>query len=184
MRRPAVADPVGEHLGAVEVAEGDVVDAVEHAGRHAGHAADADVALGLAGLAAGHEGVGEHHRPGAGGADGQVAAYALHGGRERGLVGPGGQLPGLGEGQRVEVGQAVDRDRPVVVGQPRRAMPTLEASVRMKTPAASISRELNPRRCAESWLPLVSTTWARERASRTSDSSASRTASTWGRARS
>ena len=33
----------------------------------------------------------------------------------------------------------------------------------MKTPAASISRELNPSRCAESWLPLVSTTWARER---------------------
>ena len=63
-------------------------------------------------------------------------------------------------------------------------MPTVEASVRMKTPAASISRELNPRRWAESWLPLVSTTFAREAARRASVSSASRTASTWGSARS
>ena len=37
----------------------------------------------------------------------------------------------------------------------RTGVPTEEASVRMKTPAASISRELNPSRWAESWLPLV-----------------------------
>ena len=54
----------------------------------------------------------------------------------------------------------------------------------MNTPAASISRELNPRRWAESWLPLVSTTFARDRASRTRVSSANRTASTGGSARS
>ena len=63
-------------------------------------------------------------------------------------------------------------------------VPTEPASVRMKTPAASISRELKPSRCAESWLPLVSTTFAREAASRARVSSASRIASTWGRARS
>ena len=61
---------------------------------------------------------------------------------------------------------------------------TEEASVRMKTPAASIRRELKPSRCAESWLPLVITTWARDAASRARASSARRTASTWGSARS
>ena len=82
---------------------------------------------------------------------------------ERGLVGAGGQRPGLGQRERVEVGQAVDRDRPVLVVEQRRACRPSPASVRMKTPAASISRELNPSRWAESWLPLVSTTCARER---------------------
>ena len=63
-------------------------------------------------------------------------------------------------------------------------VPTVEASVRRNTPAASISREPNPSRWAESWLPEVSTTRAREAASRANVSSASRTASTCGRARS
>ena len=183
-RGPAVAHPVGQRLGAVEVAEGDVVDPVEQPGRHPGHPADADVALGLAGLAAGHEGVRQHHRPRAGGAGGEVAAYAVawpRTARPRGSAraaprarpAPAGRGRG---GRRRPPGRA---RRPARRGCRRSA-----ASVRMKTPAASISRELNPSRCAESWLPLVSTTRARERASRASDSSASRTASTGGSARS
>ena len=63
-------------------------------------------------------------------------------------------------------------------------MPTDAASVRMKTPAASMSREPKPSRWAESWFPLVTTTRARDEASRANASSASRTASTWGSARS
>jgi hypothetical protein len=63
-------------------------------------------------------------------------------------------------------------------------VPTAPASVRRWTPAASMSRLEKPSRCAESWLPLVTTTLARDRASRTKASSASRTASTGGSARS
>ncbi len=63
-------------------------------------------------------------------------------------------------------------------------VPTDDGSVRRWTPAESMSREEKPRRWAESWLPLVSTTVARDDASRTSVSSARRTASTGGSARS
>ncbi len=101
----------------MEVAQRDVVDTVEQTGRHPGHPADADVALGLAGLAAGDERVRQHHRPRAGGAEGEVAAYSAEGLGQRGLVGAHRQRPGLGERQGVEVGQAVDRDGSVLVGQ-------------------------------------------------------------------
>ena len=63
-------------------------------------------------------------------------------------------------------------------------VPTDEASVRTWTPAKSISRAPNPSRWALSWLPLLTTTLAREDASRANVSSASATASTWGSARS
>ena len=42
-------------------------------------------------------------------------------------------------------------------------VPTSETSVRRWMPASSMSRELNPSRWAESWLPLVSTAVARDR---------------------
>ena len=114
-RGAAVADRVGERVPAVQVAEGDVVDAVERGGGHPRHPADADVALGVGGLGAGDEGVGHHDRAGAWAAAGEVGADADHGGVDRGLVGPGRQLPGLRQGARVEVGQGVDRDGAVLV---------------------------------------------------------------------
>ena len=117
-RGAAVAHPVGQRLGTVEVAEGDVVDPVEQPGRHPGHPADADVALGLAGLAARHEGVRQHDGAGAGRAGREVAAYAVEGDGQRCLVGAHGQAPRLGQRQRVEEGEAVDGDRTVLVGQP------------------------------------------------------------------
>ena len=84
---------------------------------------DADVALGLAGrdrCLAGDERVGEHHGAGAAGASGEVGADPAHRLGERGLVAAGGQVPRLPEVVGVEVGQAVDRDRPVVVAEQHR----------------------------------------------------------------
>ncbi len=71
------------------------------------------------GLSARHEGVGKHHaaNPGAAGPSGQVGADPLHRRSERGLMGAHGEAPGLAQGLRVEVGEAVDRHRTVHVGQ-------------------------------------------------------------------
>ena len=49
-RRAGVADALGDGLAAVQMAERDVVDAVEDAGGHGGDPADGDVALAVAGL--------------------------------------------------------------------------------------------------------------------------------------
>ncbi len=59
--RPAVVHPGAHLLPAVQVAQGHVVDAVEHLGGHGRHAADADVALAVAGQAPRHEGMGGQH---------------------------------------------------------------------------------------------------------------------------
>ena len=96
--------------------------------------------------------------------------------------------PPRGSGRAAPTARAARRGRGRGCRRPRpgrarpRAAPACRraaASARMNTPAASISRELKPSRCAESWLPLVSTTRARDAASRARASSASRTASTW-----
>ena len=55
-----------------------------------------------------------------------------------------GQRPRLAQRVGVEVGQAVDGDRAVVVARAATGVPTVGASVRMWTPAASISREPKP----------------------------------------
>ena len=99
----------------MEVAERDVVDAVEDAGGDAGDPTHADVALGVARLGAGDERVREDDR--AGPAHGRVGPHPAHGLLERGLVGPDGEAPRLGHGVRVEVGDAVHRHGPVVVGE-------------------------------------------------------------------
>ena len=114
-RRPAVAQGVAEHRPAVEVAERGVGDAVEERRRHHRHAPDADVTLRLARQAAGHEGVGQHHR--AHRPRGQVGAHAAHGLGDGRLVAASRQPPRLVERLRVEVGETVHRDRAVLVGQ-------------------------------------------------------------------
>ena len=109
-RRAAVADPVGQGVPAVQVAEGDVVDAVEDPGRDQGDAADADVALGVAGLAAGDERVGQHQRAGAARSAGEVGADPGHRGAQGGLVRAPAQSPRLAQRVGLEVGDAVDGD--------------------------------------------------------------------------
>lgn len=69
---------LGEGLRAVEVAERDVVDAVEDRARHLLDAADRDGPLRIGRLAAGDERVREHDRPHAGAA-GEVFADPAHG---------------------------------------------------------------------------------------------------------
>ena len=86
-------------------------------GRDAGDAADADVALGLAGGGAGDEGVREDHRARGRRAGGEVAAHAGHRLRQRGLVAAVAEPPRLEQRGRVEVGEGVDRDVAVLVAE-------------------------------------------------------------------
>ncbi len=99
------------------MAERHVVDAVEHGGGHGRDAADGDVPFAVARFAAGDEGVGEDDGAGAGRAGGEVGAHPVHGGGEDGLV-PGALHTELvpDEGG-LQVGQAVEGDVPVRVGQ-------------------------------------------------------------------
>ena len=80
-----------------------------------GDAAHRDVALALAGQSARDERVRQHDRPGARRAGGEVGADAVHRRRHHGLVGAGRQVPGAGEDVGLEVGDAVDGDRAVLV---------------------------------------------------------------------
>ena len=144
-RGAGVAQGRGELVRAVEVAERGVVDAVEDASWRTRETpptlmsrSDSD------GAAAGDEGVGQHHRAG------RWTRAARSGGRGSSpRTGPprgcGAPRPhGSRSADGVEVGDGVDRDRRR--GGPRAAtgVPTLAASVRTKTPAASISREPKP----------------------------------------
>ncbi len=100
------------------MAERHVVDAVEHGGGHGRDAADGNVPFAVARFAAGDEGVGEDDGAGAlGRAGGEVGAHPVHGGGEDGLV-PGALHTELvpDEGG-LQVGQAVEGDVPVRVGQ-------------------------------------------------------------------
>lgn len=72
-------DAVVDVLRAVEVAEGDVVDAVKDARRDMGDAADVDVAFAVAGGSAGDERVGEDHGAGSGRVGGEVGPDEIHG---------------------------------------------------------------------------------------------------------
>ena len=75
----------------------------------------------VAGQPARHERVGQHDGPAPAGAA-EVGAHASHRLGERRLVGAGREPPRLVQRLRVEVGDAVDRDRPVgVLEQHRRA---------------------------------------------------------------
>lgn len=107
-RGPAVVDAVVDGLGAVQVAEGGVVDAVEHGGAGVGNAADADVAFAVAGVGAGDERVGQDDGAGALGAGGEVGADGVQGRGEDGLVGGGFHLHLLVDHGGVQVGHAVD----------------------------------------------------------------------------
>ena len=108
-RRAAIAQAaVGEGLGFVEVAEGDVVEGVEGAGGDLVEAADGAL-LGVAGLRAGDEVVGDEHIAGArvgvgvgdGGGDGVGIGFD-------GVVGVEfAGLGGLQEGEEVDVEAAV-----------------------------------------------------------------------------
>lgn len=99
------------------MAERHVVDAVEHGGGHGRDTADRDVPFAVAGSAAGDEGVGEDDGAGAGRAGGEVGAHPVHGGGEHRLV-PGALHAELVPHQGgLQVGQAVEGDVPVRVGQ-------------------------------------------------------------------
>lgn len=112
--RPAVADTVGQHVAAVQVAQGRVGDVLERRDGDARDATDTDVALGLRWLGAGDEGVGDHDRPHARPTR-EVASYAAHRLAERGLVGARGQPPRGEQCRRVEPRQWVERHRSVLV---------------------------------------------------------------------
>ena len=116
-RGAGVAQPLVEHVGAVEVAEGGVVDAVEEAGRDPGHPADADVALGLRGRRAGDEGMRQHHAAGGGGPRREVGPDPRHRLGQRCLVAAAAERPGLEQRRGVEVGDRVDRHVSVLVGE-------------------------------------------------------------------
>ena len=109
--------------------------------------------------------------------------HALHGRGQCCFVGASAQVPSLSNRVGLEIGQPVDGDLPVLVVE-NDGTPTSCQRVRMCTPARSASRALKPSRMGESWLPLVTTTFAREAASRASVSPASSIASTGGSARS
>ena len=83
----------------------------------------------------------------------------------RSPAGSGGSSAAHGLG--LEVRQPVDRDLAVLVGQQHRLGAAVRGRVRTCTPAASTSRAPTPRREAESWLPLVTTTRAPASRSRT-----------------
>lgn len=85
-RGAGVPDTARDPLGAVEMAEGHVADAVEDPGRDRRDPADGDVALAVAGLPARNEGVREDDGAGAPGAGGEVGADPVHGGGEDRLV--------------------------------------------------------------------------------------------------
>ena len=121
-RRPAVADRVGQRVPPVQVAEGGVVDAVEHRRRHDRHATDADVALGVARLGARDEGVREHDRAGGTRPAGQVRPDPPHRLGQGRLVRASREPPWLAARVGVEVGDAVHGHRAVLVlQQDRRA---------------------------------------------------------------
>jgi hypothetical protein len=120
-RGAAVAHPGRDRLGPVQMAERDVVDAVEDAGRYEVDPADADVALAVAGHAATDEGVGEHDRADPGSQE-EVGAHPVHRRAQHRLVAdlPVGRpaeaelVPGH---LRLQVRDAVDRDLAVRVGE-------------------------------------------------------------------
>ena len=112
-------DGAREVLAAVEVAEGEIVDAAQHAGGHGVHAADGQVALGVARLATGDEGMGEHDGAGAG-MSGRALAHPLEGGAGDGLVAAGQRWFPVGHELgahtiRFEVGQAEEEHLAVLV---------------------------------------------------------------------
>ena len=116
-RGAGVADALGEPLAAVQVTEGDVVDPVEDAEGHRRDTADGDVALAVAARAAADERVGQDDGAGVRGPVGEIGPHPVHRRAEHvGVAGPGRPqlLPGQG---RFEVGQPVERDVPVVVGE-------------------------------------------------------------------
>ncbi len=119
--RPAVADPVGEPLRAVEVPERGVVDAVEDRPRHGRDAADGDVALALARLGPGDERMGQHDRAGVG-TVGEVSPHPSHHRVEDRCVAAlvAAELDAHGIG--LEVGHGVDGHRPGRVVEQDRPM--------------------------------------------------------------
>lgn len=101
----------------MEVAEGGVVHPVEDGGGNGLDPADGDVALAVAGLPAGDEGVGEDDGAGAGGARGEIGPDEVHGRAEDRLVAdPARTEPVLHQGG-LQVRQSVQRHVPVRVGQ-------------------------------------------------------------------
>ena len=123
-RRPAVAQPRGQGLWPVQVAQRDVVDAVEDRGGHEVDAADADVALALAGLPAADEGVRQHHRPRPRSQE-QIGTHPVHRLGQHRLVAARARQAELETGDlRLEVGQAVDRHVAVLVGEQDRLVET------------------------------------------------------------
>ncbi len=107
-RRAGVAHGPAHALAAVQVAEGDVVGALEGADRHVRDAAHADVALAVAARAAGDERVGQDDRPRA--PSGQVAADEGHGVLDRRRVAALRELPGGADDLRLKIGDAVEGD--------------------------------------------------------------------------
>ncbi|CAM5308125.1 hypothetical protein SAURM35S_06818 [Streptomyces aurantiogriseus] len=94
-----------------------VVHAVEDTGGHGGDPADGDVPLAVAGLAAGDEGVGQDDGARAPRAGGEVGADAVHGGGEHRLVARLLRAELVLHQGGFEVGQAVEGDVTVGVGE-------------------------------------------------------------------
>ena len=176
-------DAVGDALGAVEVAQGHVVDAVEDVGAHVGDAAYGDFAfaggllaflafLGLPG-AGGDEGVCEDHGPGAGRlVVGEVGADAVQGCGQYGAVGDGFGFQAVVDHRRLEVGDAVHGEGTVGVVEEDRDVagggvgPQVDAGTGEE--AGSDAEAV-----AESWFPLImmigmsrSASWCRARLNR------------------
>lgn len=99
------------------MAEGGVVDAVEDPGGHGGDPADGDVPLAVAHRAAGDEGVGEDDGAGTRRARGEVGADPVHGGGQHGFVARLVHAELVLHEGRFEVGQAVEGDVAVAVGE-------------------------------------------------------------------
>jgi len=76
-RTAGVTQVTGQFLRSVQVAEGDVVDAVEHRSGHQFHTAARDTPFGFRAFAAGHERVRQHNGSDAG-STGKIGAYTIH----------------------------------------------------------------------------------------------------------
>ena len=152
--------PVDQGLRAVQVAQGDVVHAVEHRLGDPVDAADADVALALAGLGAADEGVRQHDRPHPGRRNRSARMRSMAArARPRARAPRTVQARAAPPRARGTGGRRSRRRR-----ARRRAAPARRArrvSARTCSPAAASRPEKVPSRRAESWLPGVRTTAAR-----------------------
>jgi hypothetical protein len=118
----------------VQVAQGGVVDAVEHRGADRRHTAGGDVAFTVTWFSTGDEGMGEDDRPGPG-TGGEVGAYPVHRRGEDGLVGGLVRIEMVLDQARFEVGKSVERHRTALVVQDGRAGAVVHCGAEMDSGA-------------------------------------------------